>query len=406
MTMMQAVKAEAMLARVVEDRRPGEVRRTVEVSGAPDAAPRTLFYAFRGEVLPGPLDRLDFAAVALVFHAMRAGRDLHVAGPVSRVLLANLQEFQHAWAKWHPKLYRPVRITAAEEVAPGAPADDRAVLAYSGGVDANFTLLRHIGGHAGPQNRSIAAALLIHGFDFPLSQRDAFAASARRAGEILGRFDVPLVTVETNWNEATRTNWEMEFAVGVAACAWQFAGRASAALLGSCEDYGSLVLPWGSNPVTNPLLDAGDFALRTDGTGFTRCEKVALIARDPYVADRLRVCWQDMGSDGANCGRCEKCIRTKLNFMANGARPGASLSAPVTPGQVRGVRARNPAQMAFLHDIVRTAEQNGITEPWVAAVRVAIARSRIEARARDLGRPLKAGVRRVLRSALPARRAS
>ncbi len=397
MTSMRKITPATIMVSVVETRAQGEVRRVVSFRAPSDAMPRTVSYTFRGAVLPPPLDRLDFAVLALLFHAMRQGHDLHVAGPVSRVLLANLEELQVFWTVARPGRYRQVRLTADEEVEPARPAGNKAVLAYSGGMDANFSLLQHLFGHLGRRARSVVAAVLIHGFDLRLSQQAEFAATAQRATNILDSFKIPLTLVETDWRSVACADWEMEHGAGFAACLGQFSGVASAALIASGEDYSSIVMPWGFGPVVNPLLGFGDFDFLLDGCSHSRSEKAALIARYPDIKDSLRVCWENAQPDGGNCGRCEKCLRSKMNFMANRIEPGASLWPPPTLGQIVLINARHTTSLGLLQEILRTAKRNEVRAPWVAALRVAMVLSRFRIAVRHVGRPVKAALRGLVR---------
>jgi len=313
----------------------------------------------------------DVAALSLIFLAMREGRDLHIEAPVSRQLLTNLEEFQAAWTKWLPQRYAQVALLADEETET-PPDDGTAVVTFSGGVDASFTLLRHLHGLAGRSGRKVTTAVLVHGFDIPLSAPDAFAAATDRARQMLAPLDVPLVTVATNLRQHVH-DWEMEYAPALAAALNLF--PQSTGLVASGEDYGSIEVPWGGNPVTNPLL-SGRMRVVTDGTGFTRTEKVALVARYPHTRDLLRVCWEGPLT-GRNCGRCEKCKRTYLNFMATGAEPGAFLDEPPSFWALASINARNSVQISHLSEVLRAGEARGANEPWMWAVRISIARARL-----------------------------
>jgi len=331
-----------------------------------------LRFELDGDVLPdcGPL--ADAAVVALLFPAMRAGLDLRIHDRVSRRLLINLEEFQAAWRRWRPLDYAHISITADEEVDDSHDGPTmKAVSLFSGGVDSSFTLLRHRGALAGRASCHIAAAVLIHGFDIPLENSDAFAVvrnSARRALESVG---VPLVCVKTNWRDVACRNWENEFAAGLAACLHQFSGVAGIGLVGSAEDYAHLHLPWGSNPITNGLLSGGALRIVTDGAGYTRSEKVALIARSPAFRDNLRVCWEGAVT-GRNCGHCEKCLRTQLNFLAIGHAPDVAFSERPTPWKLLTLRARSHVQLAYLCEIQETASRQGIEASWRSFLRVSI----------------------------------
>jgi hypothetical protein len=54
-----------------------------------------------------------------------------------------------------------------------------------------------------------------------------------------------------------------------------------------------------------------------DGSRFSRLEKVRELASWPTAINSLRVCPGNAG-DRPNCGRCEKCLRTRLELLAVG----------------------------------------------------------------------------------------
>jgi hypothetical protein len=166
----------------------------------------------------------------------------------------------------------------------------------------------------------------------------------------------------------------MEFGAALASCLHQFSGRAGVAVIGADESYGHLALPWGSNPATNHLLSGDELDIHTEGGGFTRTERVAFISRYPDIAARLRVCWEGPAT-GRNCGHCEKCIRTQMNFMADGQKP-ACFDAEPSLSQILRLRARNPVQVAYLTEILETARKNGVTAPWVRALQASISKNK------------------------------
>jgi hypothetical protein len=307
----------------------------------------------------------DFALLASLFWAMHRGVDLHIAGPVSQRLLLNLEEFQDAWTAWAPDRYRLIGITADAEVR-GEDDGRSGAFAFSGGVDSVFTLLRHGSGKAGRRTVTPRVAVLVHGFDIPLEATDAFAVaerSARKTADLLG---LELAAVKTNWR-MLGGKWEWEFCSALAAVLHQFQGLAAHGVVAADEDYTALAFPWGSNPITNPMLSGSHFSMVTDGTSFTRSQRVAFIASEsPQAARRLRVCWEGLPT-GENCGVCEKCVRTKLNFMAGGHEPLAFDRRP-TWDEINSINVRNPIQLSFLKEIQATARANGITERWVSVL--------------------------------------
>lgn len=323
-----------------------------------------IFYDFVGDVLPEPIKDLDAALVATVFMAMRSGKPTRIAGSVSRTLLENIEEFQRAWALLRPDLFQQVDITAEEELSdPEKP--NTAVIAYSGGVDANSSLAFHMEGHAGRRQREIKAAVLIHGMDVALAKD--FSAVVNRAVKTLSHYDLPLTVVSTNWREFNH-HWEMVFVSGITGCLHQF--DVGYGIISSDEDYGSLVMPWSSNPATNHFL-SGIRAIQTEGTGFTRTQKVKMLPS--ALTSSLRVCWQDTDLGGKiNCGRCEKCIRTKMNFEANGLNPPDCLGDKLTALDGLRLLARNDVQRNYLLDALRIAKNNGIDKGWVRTLPVGL----------------------------------
>jgi len=184
-------------------------------------------------------------------------------------------------------------------------------------------------------------------------------------------FSTPLRVVRTNWRETVCKEWEDEFVTGLIACLSLYSADANFIVLGACEDYGSVILPWGSNPVSNPFL-SGAMTVHCEAGGLTRTERVYALAGYPEVAKRLRVCWRT--TDGDNCGECEKCIRTKLNFMASGHEPMPFDRRP-TDAEIRGLSASNPVKLGFLREIRAAAKSNRISEPWVPALDETIAKN-------------------------------
>lgn len=356
--------------RLNETRSPGRIYRWIDFAG------QTVWWEFQGpeDVLPPPLARHDMVATCLVFYAMKRGISLHIEGPVSRTLLENMEELIACWTVWRPNLYRRTKITASEEIVadqPGAHARGRGIAAFSGGVDASFTLLRHIRRDVGRRSREIVAGVLIHGLDIQLDQGAAFDTASATAAATLGTVGVPLVTVKTNWRDVVQGDWEMEFGSAVSTCLQAWQGSVATALVGSDADYARLVIPWGGNPITYAMLSSPDFTVVYDGADSARTEKVEYLSSWAEGIANLRVCWAGPQT-GRNCGYCEKCLRTKLNFMAVGKPLPAGLAGIPTLLQVFRIRARKATQLALLHEIVQIAEQRKIPAAWVKVLRVSI----------------------------------
>lgn len=374
-----------MVAGIQEFRSDGCVRRVVRF-GSTTQHEIEAYWEYRGEVLPPPFDgQADMALIACVFAALRQGGKLHVRGRVSRTLLRNLQCFAEAWVAWRPNAYRTVEFSADEEVDDTRADDMTAVLAYSNGMDSAATLLRHINGLAGRDNRHILVACMVHGFDIRVEDEALSGLAATAATETLAHFRVPLVICRTNWRDTLCTDWESEFFPGLIATLSAYAGMARSALVANDITWFSLPygLPWASNQATNPLLGSGRFAVVTDGAGLTRVDTARIVAKDPFVQSRLRVCYHAV-EGRLNCGVCSKCIRRQVQFLAAGADPGPAF--PVRPGfwtQIVRQIPRSAMQINFTIETIAEARCNGTASgSWFTALRIALLLGRIRWMAR------------------------
>jgi hypothetical protein len=143
-------------------------------------------------------------------------------------------------------------------------------------------------------------------------------------------------------------------------------------MLGSGDRYYD-VRAHGSTPLTDPLLGSDAFSVRHDGAAASRIEKVALVAEWPQALQNLRVCWEGPNK-GRNCGRCEKCIRTILDFRVAGLALPPCFEQDVTLEQIRTVPIWYRSQMEEFQSIVDHADASGLgKEPWVRVLRKRIA---------------------------------
>jgi copper chaperone CopZ len=90
----------------------------------------------------------------------------------------------------------------------------------------------------------------------------------------------------------------------------------------------------GSHPQLDPYWSSNAVEVSHHGANHSRGDKVTAKSGWPVTHKYLRVCYEDK-VDGMNCGVCEKCVRTQLEFMAAGRLqdvrtfPARSLSAGI-----------------------------------------------------------------------------
>lgn len=348
-----------------EDTPSGFFRRCTirRVDGSDTSDSRELWFDVAKRIEPPAADDCDAYLLGVIMDAMQEGRDVVVRGSVSQTLLSNLVEYQAAWSKWLPSVYTAVEMRP-DRIRDGETPREGAVCAFSGGVDATFSVWRHTQKKFSHRSQDLKCCALVYGFDIPLGHdaeyRDAFDSATRTLQDV----GLEPIQIATNYKHVAVTRWEDSFSCALVAALSNFKSFVGTCVIGSSEPYDSLVIPWGSSPITDHLLTAGDFAVIHDGAGHSRTEKVAEIAAWEVGADNLRVCWQGDLKD-RNCGECEKCMRTKLNFLAGNHRLPRSLPSGNPAVDIRSVYLGNAAVRAEWEQIYRYANDHGIRADWM-----------------------------------------
>ena len=347
---------------VSQEQRAEGTHRRLRLTETTDGRPIEIYFDFLGESFPEPYV-LDGFVNAVIFHAMASGQDIRVDGRMTRAALLNLATFQEAWCRWKPGVYKPVRIEpqALIDDAPRAPA--RSIAAFSGGADAIFTALRHAG-----DPYALESVMLVHGFDVPLDRPDQFGRLVERVRPFLDHLKLRPRIVRTNIAELRLQDWLDSFLAQLSCCLHGYAHEFRFGLTGGGEPYDALVLPWGQNPCTDYLLSGDGFAIVHDGAAYSRTEKIAAIARDPIATRAIKVCWESADLS-TNCGVCEKCVRTRLNFKAVGVDEPSCFEGPLTGEQIRRIRFSNDSQRAGFRSILAYAESHGLRGEWLEAMR-------------------------------------
>lgn len=381
------------------------IRCEFDLVRSEDTRHLTLFYEAEGAAPP---ETFDGVLCAVVMHAMGTRANIRLHGPATRQALRNLAEFQLAWSRWLPDRYEPVAIEADVVVDARPREGERALSAFSGGVDSTFTLLRNRPS-ADPTTFSLEHVVLVHGFDIALANGDALEELVARTAPSRDLAGVRLQVVRTNSKELGLQSWEDSCGAQLAACLHLYSGTFSHALIGSSDPYDALVFPWGSNPVTDPLLSGGQMTIVNDGSAFCRTAKLAWLATWPAAVEALKVCWEGR-YQGRNCGVCEKCVRTRINLLAAGVSTTPGFEAPFDPRDIVRLPIESHMALGELQAIVRYGERRAIDEPWFLALRARVSkglspprRSRRSWRGRmrqSLGRVRLLGAARMVRSKL------
>jgi hypothetical protein len=209
---------------------------------------------------------------------------------------------------------------------------------------------------------------MVHGFDIPESDRAGFARLVKRTEDLIASLGLTLHIVRTDVRNDELQEWEHSFGAQLAGVLHQFSEDFDYGLIGSAEPYTHPMLAWGSTPATDYLLSGSDFQIVHEGAGYSRTQKVAALARNPIARRSLKVCWEGAEAD-VNCGVCEKCVRTRLNFLAAGYGAAECFDSPFDLEMITTIFPKNVAQFTELQGIIDFADSQGIAEPWVEQLR-------------------------------------
>lgn len=316
----------------------------------------------------------------LIFDMMETGGTWTVRGTVSKSCLRNMERFVDFWGVIDPANCARVSLLATEVWDDSAEAtNDSALLPFSGGVDACYSAYRHIHHLAGHKNMEIKGAMMVHGADISLAQEKLFDRSLQHNRELLADLGIrKLHVIRTNYRElgSKRFDWgghtHMAALIGLASF---LSPLYKNIVIGSSDPYPVAPLKWGDNPVSDYMLTSRNFEVHVDDFSKSRTEKAELLTRWALGMQKLRVCWESAVSGEAshNCGHCEKCVRTNLNFLACGVQldcmPKLTLEEiAVNRGEIHLLREYDT--------IVSYARKHGCKASWVPVVEQKIARCR------------------------------
>ena len=312
-------------------------------------------------VRPGGIARVaePFVANALL-PAMLRRETLVVdpALPISPRLLSSLDRVQEIFSTWNPRLGR-----VETEARPADPPPSREGVGsfFSGGVDSLYTLAE--------RGSEITHLVHLHGFDYRRQNRSLAEEAEeenRRYASAGGR---ELVTVESNYRElyeehGIHTNLYHGAVLGSIAQVLGF-GRT---FVPASFPWSQLV-PWGSHPLTDPLWSTESVEVVHHGNEARRLDKVRRIAELPGALELLRVC---PTNTVYSCGRCEKCLRTRVALRLLDLRsPRLSPLEDLAP--IRRLRVDSEAYRLAWQEALEEAVEAG-DRPLARAIAAPLAR--------------------------------
>lgn len=300
--------------------------------------------------------------------------------------LACLPEVKHGYEEMYPTMRfgGELRVNAVEE---NRRPTEGALCFFSGGMDAFNTLIQHV------QERP--ALLTIRGADVKLDDAEGWSRVRAHGEEVAEDFDVEFHEVASTFRTFLREGildkrvsesgdgWWHGFQhglglIGHAAPIAHLLGKETVYIASSftAEDAGTTCA---SDPsIDNHVRFCGARVVH-DGYDFSRQDKARNIVRfsqETGTPIKLRVCWESEG--GSNCCTCEKCGRTILELISEGADP-RDYGFQYSNGKFDYLMRKLHYYLIihypqFYRDIARAAKENGVTLPrsahWVLSPNV------------------------------------
>jgi len=281
-------------------------------------------------------------------------RRIFVEGTICPMLRDGIVSAMMLLRSWFGPDRAVAAIEASEGFRPDEPPRERRVAAYfSGGVDSLFTIRKSMLEFPKDHPAAVAGALQVIGHDFPdpdasswtrrhaESVQKAAASTAAEAG-------VEFVPVRYNLRvlePAAEFYILQSCGASLAAAATALAGRFEKVLHPSTMAADQLV-GFGNHPLLDIGYSSSALAIVHEGLAFTRFEKLRLVSQWPAGLRDLRVCngWP-IPEGFLNCGKCEKCLRTRVGLLILGRLAEAASFPPggIAPDDI----ARTPGRRDF-----------------------------------------------------------
>ena len=320
---------------------------------------RELFFESNRNIWDHEFKSLDFILVALSHYASALNCNLHIQGTVTRSQLENIEEFIQIWSIWKPGVFNRIEILADNIVQIRNNHDLPAVMMFSGGVDASFSLVGHRQKLFGHLSRNIALGVLVLGWDIRRDDEKSINLAFGKARESLNEFGADCVTIATNWRDDFCPDWLMGHNIGMASVLQTFSDCYACGIFSSDMTYLQefAIGPYGIQTAANRLLGSARFPLVISGGTHSRFERVGVLSNYPSLLKNLRVCYQE-NAGGGNCGVCGKCVRTQLELIAYGVDPSPFFSEPVTHDIIHKTQVKSVVRFTFLDEIQRRFPKN------------------------------------------------
>lgn len=321
--------------RVTEQNGKCRLSAKIETARPRPGIPETLWFQVDKEYAPCLLPRADAFLAALLPVASEMGEDIEIRGAVSPKLLYGAREYLRITSAQWPRFSHFININATR-LSP-APTFDAAShqkttgCAFSGGIDAFYTLWSHLPKNETIPDYRITHALIVNGFDLDvdMDETEFFPALKKIYGPLFDELKIPFVAVTTNVQVFRRAGIRRRlhsYASPLTACALALGPLFQHFFISSSYKYGMSGTVDDLRPIIDPLLSTEATDILYGGADATRYERLKAISAWPATYSRLRVCtntdWRNIDAANTsvvNCCRCSKCLLTQIAIELLGA---------------------------------------------------------------------------------------
>lgn len=273
-----------------------------------DGAIETYFSSADTTLQPNPE-----ALVALNYpRCMLRREDICSEQALDPVFCKGLEGIYQFFNKWDDSYYRPILTQPEAGDDTTTPAGRNVGCFFSGGLDSLYTFLS--------KRDEITHLIFVHGFDIQLDNQQLRQQTSEAIRYVADQFGKQVIELETDLRAQLYSkvvDWGTEGHGAALACIGHLLSPGFNKIYIPASYTDADDFKWGTHKDLDHFWSSSTLEFIHHGT-VERPEKAALIAQHDNIMKTVRVCW--MNAEGSyNCGKCEKCIRTMINFMAVGA---------------------------------------------------------------------------------------
>jgi hypothetical protein len=251
----------------------------------------------------------NFALLALVLVSMSSGRAFHLSEPVTPSAVSQVRRYAHVLQVMKPNAFYSPVVICPNMIEDLPSAGIESIICLSGGVDSTYASMI--------RQDDFKYAMFVRGADYPLSATKILDGLADRVRRTSQELELTPIIVDSNLKDHL-SDYGLQHTGFLAACLYFIRSKFAGAAWAADDPYwGELVVyPWGNNAGLSQCLSISGLPISHIGGSVSRSEKVVEISRrHPSLFTNISVCYKDRET-ADNCGRCEKCMRTRFNLQA------------------------------------------------------------------------------------------